>query len=450
MNFSYDLKTWIEYIIGGFACCLGMFLTEKTLLEIKFNEIKWTRYLFLIPFSLFIVINTLIFDSIAKIFGSFIILYLIITLIFKKSSVDSFLYGLVTYILFILSEIAILMFAVLIESIFIGNVEVMFFAKTIIINVGVALLSVICAKILKNKIKKLVNILNKNRIIYIVILGIVAIFVLISSLYSLYINKWQINYKFILNTVIIIGCLTLVIVLLKQYLQNKEINDKYILLKDYLKTSAELIEKYSSTVHKYKNNLIAIKGYLKSDLKDADEYIDNLLGDYKDNKYNWFRKINYIQLDSIRYLIYYKLSKAESENLKITVDVSNDIRKYENEIFTVKESNILLEIIGEYFDNAIYASSESKEKELNFMLYGENNQLKFVIANTYKGHIDLSLIIKNGYTTKGKGHGLGLYDIEKTLKKNEWLKAKYELMDNYFITTFSIFINKESIEKLHN
>ena len=44
----------------------------------------------------------------------------------------------------------------------------------------------------------------------------------------------------------------------------------------------------------------------------------------------------------------------------------------------------------------------------------EDNKIVFTIANTYSGEIDLSLITKNGYTTKGKGHGLGLYDIDKT------------------------------------
>ena len=90
---------------------------------------------------------------------------------------------------------------------------------------------------------------------------------------------------------------------IRQYLKNKEITDKYILLEDYLKTSADLVEKHSSTIHKYKNNLIAIKGYLKSDIKEANNYIDNLLENYKTKKYSWFSKINYRRCSKIKVTI---------------------------------------------------------------------------------------------------------------------------------------------------
>ena len=259
-------------------------------------------------------------------------------------------------------------------------------------------------------------------------------------MYKLYLNDWIFDYFFLLNIIVILGCIYLFVVLLRQYLKNKEITDKYILLEDYLKTSADLVEKYSSTIHKYKNNLIAIKGYLKSDIKEANNYIDNLLENYKTKKYSWFSKINYIKIDTLRYLVYCKLAKAESLSLKISIDVSPDLKKFDSKKLAKNDINILLEILGEYFDNAIYASNESKEKEINFMLYLENDKLIFILANTYKGKVDLSLITKNGYTTKGKDHGLGLYDIDKTLKSISYFKVKYELLDNYFVASLTIDI----------
>ena len=55
--------------------------------------------------------------------------------------------------------------------------------------------------------------------------------------------------------------------------------------------------------------------------------------------------------------------------------------------------------------------------------------------------VNLNAITKNGYTTKGKGHGLGLYDIDKTIRKNEWLSVSYELLENYFVA--KLIINKK-------
>ena len=216
-----------------------------------------------------------------------------------------------------------------------------------------------------------------------------------------------------------------------------------------MKTSAELIEKYGSTIHKYKNNLITIKGYLKTNPKEANNYIDSLLDNHKSKKYSWFFKINYIKKDVVRYLVYYKLSKAEEKKLKISVDVSQDMKNYKEDNLTDEETNILLDVLGEYFDNAIYASSESLEKELSLVIYNKDRKVYIVLANTYKEKFDINSISKFGYTTKGKGHGLGLYDIDKSLKDTKRLSTKYELISNYFVVTLCIDNNKE-IENENN
>ena len=246
-----------------------------------------------------------------------------------------------------------------------------------------------------------------------------------------------------------IGSATITISLVKQYLNNKEVVEKYKMSEEYLKTSALLIEKYSTAIHRYKNNLIILKGYIRSNEEEANQYIDSLLDKFEDKKYSWVKKINYIPIDTMRYVIYYKLSKAEEKNLKIFVNVSRDIKKNDSKILESNQLGHILDILGEYFDNAIYASFESKEKELIFDLYQENDNMIFKISNTFKGNIDLNMITKNGYTTKGKGHGLGLFDIDKIIKNINILNNIYEIIDNYFVTTLTINLkdNKKSVKK---
>ena len=374
-------------------------------------------------------------------FGTLLILYLMFKTIFNEDKVNSIKIAIITYIITILSEITVSVSIALIENLFKVNIMTGII-KSILINVIIAILSCVYAYFIRKKLNSILNKINFDNISLILILAIIGILVIFSSMYNLYLNDWNINYEFILNIIIIFGCLYILINLIKQNLKNYEITEKYILVKDYLKTSADLVEKYSSTIHKYKNNLIVIKGYLKSDIKEANNYIDTLLENYKTKKYSWFSKLNYIKIDIVRYLVYCKLSKAEALNLKISVDVSSDIKKINNNKLTVYKINILLDIIGEYFDNAIYASNESKEKEINFVLYLENDKLIFILANTYKEKVDLSLITKNGYTTKGKGNGLGLYDIDKTLKSIPCFEVKYELLDNYFVVSLTIDTTK--------
>ena len=436
---NYDLMTWVEYFVGAFACCLGLFLTGTIVTYKKLKKITIFKYGLFIIYSAFILFNSLIFDNIVKMFGTLLILYLMFKTIFNEDKVNSIKIAIITYIITILSEITVSVSIALIENLFKVNIMTGII-KSILINVIIAILSCVYAYFIRKKLNSILNKINFDNISLILILTIIGILVIFSSMYNLYLNDWNINYEFILNIIIIFGCLYILINLIKQNLKNYEITEKYILVKDYLKTSADLVEKYSSTIHKYKNNLIVIKGYLKSDIKEANNYIDTLLENYKTKKYSWFSKLNYIQIDIVRYLVYYKLSKAETSNLKILVDVSSSVKRFTDDNLTIYEINILSDIIGEYFDNAIYASNESQAKELNFSLYMEDDKLKFVLANTYKEKVDLSLITKNGYTTKGKDHGLGLYDIDKTLKSFFRFKVKYELLDNYFVVSLTINI----------
>ena len=442
VNFNYDLLTWVDYFIGAFACCLGIFFIGKILLNKNINTIKLYNYFLLVLLAIIMIFNTLVFDNIFKLFISFAIYFLIFKVIFKENIITSFLYSMICVICFMLAELTMLIITAITQLLFKFNLlgESI---KTAFINIIIALFAILYAHLLKNKINEIIGKISKYSLFYVIILGMITIIVLASSLFKLAFNGWILDYSFILNVFTFIGFSIVTAVLLKQYLSNKEITDKYTLLEDYLKTSAELIEKYSSTVHKYKNNLIAIKGYMKSNMKEANEYIDNLLDEYNAKKYNWFSKINYIQFNSIRYLIYYKLSKAETENLKIAVDVSPKLKEYKNNLLSIKESNVILEIIGEYFDNAICASKESNEKEINLVLYEDNKKLILTLANSYKGSIELSVITKNGYTTKGDNHGLGLYDIEKASKKYNWIKTKYELISQYFVVTLTLDINKK-------
>ena len=282
--------------------------------------------------------------------------------------------------------------------------------------------------------------LSRNKKTLIMTLIVILTFILL-LIYTLHFNNWIITEEFVLNVIVVISFITLTYILRLEYINIKEINNKYEILEDYLETSALLLEKYSTNVHKYKNNLIAIKGYMKGDLNDANKYIDKLLDSYKTKKYKWVKDVNYIQIETIKHLIYYKLSKAEDMNLNISVNISKELKKTKNLKLNFENNNILMEVLGEYFDNAIIASLESMKKELVFNVYIENNFLVFVLANTFKDTVELNKLGGKGYTTKGKGHGNGLYQVSKELSKNKDINYKYELIDDYFSVILKVNYN---------
>ena len=442
MKFNYDLITWIDYFIGAFICCFGGLVIGKTLLSINFKDIKKYKLLFLIPFAIFTIFNTLLSDSIIKIIGVLIIDMLIYKIILEKRTSKIILYSIITIIIMSLAEIIYALFIAFFDYVFnftiANNVS-----NTIYSNIIIAFNSYLITKLVKDKVKKTIGKISKvNFIIYFPI--IITFFIMISSINYLYYDQWKLNYRLILVSIIMFGSVILSLTFIREYIKNKEVILKHHILKEYLKTSSDLIEKYSSSVHRNKNNLIVIRGFLKyGKIDEANKYINNLLESIKYQKYSWVSKINYISNDSIRYMVYHKLSQAEKSNLKITVNVSKDISYLDyNSFITIDEIDLILDIIGEYLDNAIYASNESTLKEINLDYYLENNNLIFLISNTYKNKINLDLITKNGYSTKGKGRGIGLYDINKIIKSVDKLSHEYEKIDNYFVAKLIIDTKK--------
>ena len=98
-------------------------------------------------------------------------------------------------------------------------------------------------------------------------------------------------------------------------------------------------------------------------------------------------------------------------------------------------------LLGIYLDNAIEASSESNKKCVALEIYGINNELNFVISNTYNNFIPLKVINKKGYSSKGIGHGNGLYYANKIIKRNKKITAEAVYLNNYYIQKIIISID---------
>lgn len=430
----------IILLVNAIICCSGMFFMGTIILNKKIKEIKWYNYLFILLSSLFMMCSSILFDNVFKIFGIILTIFLTYRVVYKVDISVCLLTTLISYIILALTEALLMLviglFDIIFSSISLNDIITPFIGNTLIVIASLGF-TMLLAKRIRNWLFKI----KKSNSIYIIIIGIITIIIIASSLYKTYFSiKSELTYSFILNIIIITGCVTLAIFLIKEYIKNKEIVEKYKLHSDYLKTSAELIGKYSTTIHKYKNNLISIKGYIKSDVNKANEYVDSLLEIYNDKNYSWFPKIENIPIDVIKYMLYYKLSKAEYNKLNLSVTISKELKNQKYEELTIQEIGVLTDIIGEYLDNAIYASNESTKKELIIDLYIENNNLCLVVSNTFKDDVNLKLITRNGYTTKGKGHGLGLHEVEKLVKQEQKLNTNYEIMDDYFIVKLELSI----------
>ena len=183
--------------------------------------------------------------------------------------------------------------------------------------------------------------------------------------------------------------------------------------------------------HNFKNQLIGLKTVAN---KKTCLLIDDLINYYN----NESRSINVFTNipNGINGIVYEKLSNIKLKDLNISIQ--NKIDKNLLNKIGSRNYNLLCEALGVTLDNAIEATMASKEKILN-VDFKENKDMVIVkIINSYSNTIDLDNLGNINYSSKGNGHGIGLFSLISRKKIN----IKCNLRNNLFITT--ITINKKN------
>ena len=111
-----------------------------------------------------------------------------------------------------------------------------------------------------------------------------------------------------------------------------------------------------------------------------------------------------------------KYYKADNLGIKISLESFIDFNNLYMGIYEFTR------ILGILMDNAIEATSECDNKYIHVEIrndFNRNRQL-LVIENTYNDKdINIDKIYEKGYSTKPHNTGLGLWEVEKILKKHK-------------------------------
>ena len=192
--------------------------------------------------------------------------------------------------------------------------------------------------------------------------------------------------------------------------------------------------------HDFNNTVQSIGGYISSDnIEGLKTYYQDLLIDCQ--KANNLSVLNpeIINNPAIYCLLTSKYNKADELGIKSDLEVLLDLstinmRPYE-----------LSKVLGILLDNAIEASKQTKEKQINVTFKKDikaNRQL-IIIENSYSNKdVNTEKIFEKGYTSKledDKNHGLGLWEVRQILKKNINLNLYTSKNDTYFSQQLEIY-----------
>lgn len=191
---------------------------------------------------------------------------------------------------------------------------------------------------------------------------------------------------------------------------------------------------------------MVLGGYVTAkDMDGLTKYYKSLFDDC--NNLNNLAAINpeTINNPSIYAILADKYNKAISKNIQLELGVFIDLNSLH--IYTYE----LTRILGILLDNSIEAAQECDKKYISvrfLMDYRMNRQL-VIVENTYKNKdIDTFKIFEKAYTTKPNNTGLGLWEVNKILKKHDNLAIFTSKDDELFKQQLEIYLPKPSLLKI--
>lgn len=245
---------------------------------------------------------------------------------------------------------------------------------------------------------------------------------------------------FVIDTIFIV----LTFILSMKHIMNISIvekrNEEIEELELYNQNLNELYDNVRAFRHDFGNIVQAMGGYINAEDTTALKVMyKDLLNECQENNELELLNPELINNPAIYNIINHKYNKAKKENIKMNIEILSDIEKLK--IDTYEFSRML----GILLDNAIEAAKEGKEKIIELKIIEEMrfNRNVMIVKNTYNNEkINFKKLYEKGYTTKQESdqrHGLGLWEVQKIINKNDNLKLATSIEGEFFKQQLNIY-----------
>ena len=189
--------------------------------------------------------------------------------------------------------------------------------------------------------------------------------------------------------------------------------------------------------HDFSNILAGIGGYIATDdMEGLKKYYTQLFKDC--NRITNYSSLSPDVVNSppIYAVLANKYYKADKLGIKVKLDSFIDFNNLYMDIYEFTR------ILGILMDNAIEAASECDKKLINISIKNDfklNRQL-LIIENTYKDkNLDISKISEKGFSSKKNNTGLGLWEVDKIIKRNKNIAKFTSKNSEFFIQQIEMY-----------
>lgn len=206
---------------------------------------------------------------------------------------------------------------------------------------------------------------------------------------------------------------------------------------EYNKTLKILHDNVRGFKHDFANIVTTIGGYVKTnDMTGLQKYYLQLEDDCQKVSNLYILNPEIINNPGIYNLLSTKYREAESKNIKVNMSLLLDLNNLKMKVYEFAR------ILGILLDNAIEASDECNDKILNIVFRDDEKRHRqlIIIENTYKDkNVDTIKIFGKGISGKENHTGLGLWEVNKILKKNNNVSIFTTKNEKYFCQQLEIY-----------
>lgn len=209
----------------------------------------------------------------------------------------------------------------------------------------------------------------------------------------------------------------------------------------YNQTLGLLYDNIRGFKHDFNNIVQGIGGYISTNNIDGlKEYYSQILDDCQRVNNLSLLSPEVINNPAIYSLLASKYHVATESGIKVNIEVFMDLSSINMKIYE------LTRVLGILLDNAIEASKQCEEKEINITIRKDSrlNKQLFIVENTYLNKdVNIDEIFEKGKTSKqsedAKNHGLGLWEVRNLVKKRKNLNLYTTKDEKYFKQQFEIY-----------
>lgn len=306
------------------------------------------------------------------------------------------------------------------------------YAGSFVSNLIICLTTICFVKILKKIFRKIFQskLERSNNIIIISIFSILSVIILFFDAITNYKN----NNGIVSYVLLIVIFLFIISNLIKEKIVINDKVQEYNGLLGFMKSYEKEIEENKIQNHEIKNQFITVQSMVRDNTPKSKiiRYLDNIIKEKSNIDDSRYTDLQYLPLNGIKGFICNKLNKAAEQNLNVSVVIEKGVETSIISKLSTRDFKKLGILLGVYLDNAIEASSLSKEKYLGLEIYLNKKGVIIIITNTFENFIRTSEDDKT-ISTKGKGRGHGLLLVNKVLSGNKMFSVQSEVIKKVYI-----------------